>query len=194
MREPPFSLIDPDGRWIGAPDPPADAEVLRRLQAEMLAIQALDERFAILVKTGRSSIASSAAGHEAAQVGIAAAVRRGVDWVFPYYRDHGLLLSLGVDPTLLFGQALATLADSSKGRQTPTHNGCRALRIFTMSSPVGSHLPVAVGAAIALARREPNAAVICTFGDGATSTGDFHGGLTMAGVLRAPIVFVCENN
>jgi 2-oxoisovalerate dehydrogenase E1 component alpha subunit len=194
MSEPPFTLIDPDGRWVGPADPPADVELFRRLQAEMLAIQALDERLTILVKTGRSSIMTSAAGHEAAHVGIAAAVRRGVDWVFPYYRDQGLLLSLGVDPRLLFGQMLATVADSSKGRQTPTHIGCRALRIFNMSSPVGSHLPVAVGAAMALRRQEPGAAVVCTFGDGATSTGDFHGALTLAAVLAAPIVFVCENN
>ncbi len=194
MPEPPLTLVDPDGRWIGPAEPPQDGETLRRLQSEMLAIRELDERLAILVKTGRSSIMTSATGHEAAHVGIAAAVRIGVDWVFPYYRDQGLLLSLGVDPTLLFGQMLATRADPGKGRQTPTHTGCRALRIFTMSSPVGSHLPVAVGAALALARTEPGAAVVCTFGDGATSTGDFHGALTMAGVLRAPIVFVCENN
>jgi 2-oxoisovalerate dehydrogenase E1 component alpha subunit len=190
---PPLTLVDPDGRWVGPGAPPAEPGLDRLLEL-MLEIQELDERLAILVKTGRSSIMTSASGHEAAHVGIAAAIRRGTDWLFPYYRDQGLLLALGVDPVELFGQMLATAADPGKGRQTPTHTGSRPLRIFSMSSPVGSHLPVAVGAALALARREPGAAVVATFGDGATSTGDFHGALTMAGVLRAPIVFVCENN
>ena len=160
----------------------------------MLANEQLDERFTILVRTGKSSITTSAAGHEAAHVGIARALRKGVDWLFPYYRDHGLLLAYGVPPVALFGQMLATKSDPGKGRQIPTHSTCAAMRVFSMSSPVGSHLPVAVGAAMALARREPGAVVACTFGDGATSTGDFHGALTFAGVQRAPIVFVCENN
>lgn len=162
--------------------------------AAMVAIRELDRRFDALVRTGRASIMTSAAGHEAAHVGIATAVRPGVDWLFPYYRDQGLLLALGVPPVELFGQMLATQADPGKGRQTPTHTGSKACRVFPMSSPVGSHLPVAVGAAMAVARREPGAVVVCTFGDGATSTGDFHGALTMAGIEKPPIVFVCENN
>jgi 2-oxoisovalerate dehydrogenase E1 component alpha subunit len=160
----------------------------------MRAIQLLDERLALLVGTGRSSIMTSAAGHEAAHVGTAAAVRPGIDWIFPYYRDQGLLLALGIPAVELFGQMLATQADPTKGRQTPTHTGSKRLRIFNMASPVGSHLPVAVGTAMALKRREPGTVAVCTFGDGATSTGDFHGALTLAGVQQAPIVFICENN
>ncbi len=177
----------------GPPPEPTDDE-RRRLFADMLAIRQMDERFDVLVRTGKVSIMTPADGHEAAHVGIAHAVRPGVDWVFPYYRDQGLLLALGVPPAELFGQMLATQADPGRGRQTPTHTMSRAHRVFSMSSPIGSHLPVAVGAAMALERREPGAAVVCTFGDGATSTGDFHGALTLAGVERAPIVFVCENN
>ena len=174
------------------PEPTGDER--RRLFAAMLAIRQMDERFALLVRTGRSSIMTPVAGHEAAHVGMARALRRGVDWLFPYYRDQGLLLALGVPPVELFGQMLATQADPAKGRQTPTHTGSRPHRVFPMASPVGSHLPVGVGAAMALARREPGAAVLATFGDGATSTGDFHAALTLAGVERAPIVFACENN
>jgi len=193
-RSAPYRLIDLEGNWTGESGPDLGDDELRRLYADMLAIQQLDERFTILVRTGKSSIMTSAAGHEAAHVGIARAIRKGVDWLFPYYRDHGLLFAYGVPPVELFGQMLATRVDPGKGRQTPTHVTCAGRRVFSMSSPVGSHLPVAVGAAMALARREPGAVVICTFGDGATSTGDFHGALTLAGVQRAPIVFVCENN
>src|SRR5439155_10094920 len=190
----PLTLVNPEGAWVGSGSPALEDAELRRIYRAMVAIQQLDQRFAILVGTGKASITAAAAGHEAAQVGIGYAIRREVDWVFPYYRDQGLLLTLGVPAVELFGQMLATRADPTKGRQTPTHMQCKRLRIFSMSSPVGSHLPVAVGAAMALARREPGAAVVCSFGDGATSTGDFHGGLTMAAVQRAPIVFLCENN
>jgi pyruvate dehydrogenase E1 component alpha subunit len=68
------------------------------------------------------------------------------------------------------------------------------LNIFTVSIPVGSHLPQAVGFAMALRYRKETSAVTAYFGDGATSEGDFSEALNFAGVFRAPIVFICVNN
>jgi len=190
----PIRLIDARGAWLAPDGPPHSDDLLRELLVQMLAIRQMDERFQNLVRTGRVSIMTSAAGHEAAHVGMARALERGRDWLFPYYRDQGLLLAYGVPAREIFGQMLATRADPGLGRQTPTHIVAKHLRVFSMTSPVGSHLPAAAGAAIGLARREPGAAVLASFGDGATATGDFHGALTLAGVERAPVVFVCENN
>ncbi len=94
----PIRLLGEKGEWLG--DFPLDLEEdkLRRLYRDMLAARMLDERYTILIRTGKTSFIAPAAGHEAAQVAIAHAIRRGFDWVFPYYRDHGLALALGIPP------------------------------------------------------------------------------------------------
>jgi len=133
-------------------------------------------------------------GHEAAQVGVAAAVRAGRDWVYPYYRDTALALALGWPLQALLGQMMGTRADPARARQMPAHPGSRELNIFTVASPIASHVPVAVGTALAQKLAGAGDATVCTFGDGATSEGDWHAGLNFAGAQGAPIVFVCENN
>jgi TPP-dependent pyruvate/acetoin dehydrogenase alpha subunit len=52
----------------------------------------------------------------------------------------------------------------------------------------------AAGMAWAARLRGDDACALCLFGDGATSEGDFHEGLNFAGVMKAPVVFVCQNN
>jgi pyruvate dehydrogenase E1 component alpha subunit len=107
------------------------------------------------------------------------------DWFFPYFRDLGAFLTLGYPLALYYHFWMGHEA----GMRVPD-----GLNIFPIAIPVGSQVPQAVGAAIAVRRRSLGTAVVTTFGDGATSEGDFHEGLNYAGVFRAPIVFVCFNN
>jgi pyruvate dehydrogenase E1 component alpha subunit/2-oxoisovalerate dehydrogenase E1 component alpha subunit len=51
-----------------------------------------------------------------------------------------------------------------------------------------------MGIAWAMKLRGDHAAVLVYFGDGATSTPDFHVAMNFAGVVRAPCVFFCNNN
>src|SRR6266567_3214471 len=82
----------------------------------------------------------------------------------------------------------------SSARQMPSHWGCQRLGIISGSSPIGTQIPHAAGLAYAVKYRREPAVVMCWFGEGATSEGDWHEGLNFAGIHRLPVVFFCENN
>src|SRR5699024_6810387 len=84
--------------------------------------------------------------------------------------------------------------DRNKGRQMPTHIGSDRDRIFTACSSVASQVPPAVGMAMAAQQRGKDEVMVVSFGDGATSEGDWHTAMNLAAVSNAPVVFVCQNN
>lgn len=190
----PISVIGEGGEWL-APFPlELGDDLLQRFYRDMLASRLLDERLSTLQRQGKVSFIAPAAGHEAAQIAMAHAVTAGVDWLFPYYRDSGLVLALGVPAKEILAQSMGTRADPNKGRQMPAHYGSRALNVFTVASAIASHLAPATGTAIAMKLRGSAEVVVASFGEGATSEGDFHAAINFAGVQGAPIVFVCQNN
>jgi len=190
----PIALLSEEGEWIGPFELSLEDSTLQRFYRDMLQARLLDERLTILLRTGKTSFVAPLSGHEAAQIGIAYALRRGHDWLFPYYRDLGLVLAMGLPLRELFGQVLATQADPAKGRQMPSHPGSRSLNIFTVASPIASHVPPAAGAAVSMKLQGTDQVAICTFGEGATSEGDWYAGINFAAVQGAPAVFICENN
>src|SRR5437870_5512236 len=155
----------------------------------------LDQKIWGLNRMGKAPFVVSAQGHEGAQVGSAWAVRKGHDAVLPYYRDLGVVLTLGMTPYEVLLGVFARAGDpSSGGRQMPSHWGNKDLRIISGSSPIATHIPHAAGLALAAKHRGSDEVAVCYFGDGAASKGDFHESLNFAGIHRLPIVFVCENN
>ncbi len=177
----------------GGPAP--DVPTLIRMYYHMALARALDERVWNLSRQGAVPFAVSGRGQEAAQVALAAALRPGRDYVYPYYRDVALVLHLGVTAEEIMLAAFGRLADpSSSGRQMPNHFSHRRWRIVSGSSPVGTQIPQAAGTALACRMQGEDAVVLVTFGEGASSTGDFHEGLNFAAIHRLPVVFVCENN
>ena len=161
----------------------------------MLLSRTLDERMWTLNRQGRGAFTISCQGHEAAQVGSALALRSGQDVVFPYYRDVGVVLTLGMTPRDLMLAFFARAADpSSGGRQMPNHFGSAQHKIMSVSSPVATQIPQAAGAALAIKVRRESSVVAVYFGEGCTSSGHFHEGLNFASVHRLPVIFICENN
>ena len=170
----------------------------------------IDDKEIQLKRQNRIFFQISGAGHEAVQTAIAAQMKPGVDWVFPYYRDRALCLALGVTPYDMFLQAVGAADDpASGGRQMPSHWGSTRLNIFTTSSPTGSECHPGVGAAEAgrfLARPEARAihdkisafaadeVVVVTIGDGSTAEGEFWESLNYACMGKLPVVFVVEDN
>jgi pyruvate dehydrogenase E1 component alpha subunit len=109
----------------------------------------------------------------------------GRDWLFPYFRDLGVYVTLGYPLADYFHYWMGNEA----GLRTP-----EGLNIYPLAIPVASQILHAVGAGMAANYRKLSIAVVTTFGDGATSEGDFHEAMNFAGVFKTPNVFVCYNN
>ena len=127
-------------------------------------------------------------------MGAASALRR-TDWIFPSYRDFGMALYHGVSPTDMMHNMFGNAKDTAHGRQMPVHfSFVDPIRFVSISSPIGTHIPQAVGAAHAARLRGEDTVVLTSFGDGGTSSLGFHSGMNFAGVWKAPVVFLCQNN
>jgi 2-oxoisovalerate dehydrogenase E1 component alpha subunit len=161
----------------------------------MCASKALDDRMHILVKQGRAPFVGSSRGHEGIQVAATAALQPG-DWLVPHYRGLGNAVTRGLSAREWMLAVFARAADPlSGGRNIP--GGCYShpgLRIAPVSQVVATWIPKAAGIAYASKVSGDGAVTLCTFGDGATSKGDFHEGVNFAAVHRLPVVLVCENN
>jgi len=161
----------------------------------ILLTRRLDQKIWALNRMGKAPFAVSCQGHEGAQIGSAWALRGGTDVVCPYYRDTGVMVALGMTPREILEAVLAREADpNSGGRQMPNHSGSSRLRVITGSSPIATHIPPAAGIALAARMRGEDTAVVCYFGDGAASKGDFHEAMNFAGIHGLPLVAICENN
>lgn len=172
-----------------------DAELLRTMLRHMVRARVLDERMWVLNRQGRAPFVISCQGHEAAQVGIAMALRPGWDWLAPYYRDLAVTLVIGMTPRDHLLATLARADDPNSGaRQMPAHYGCRRLNIITGGSPVATQVLHAAGAALASRVRGEDAVAMTSLGEGSTSEGDFHEGLNFAAVHNLPLICVVENN
>lgn len=171
-----------------------DLDVLE-MYKKILLTRMVDERTWILNRMGKVHFLISGQGQEAAQIGAAWALRPGKDWVIPYYRDLGVVLTLGMTVRDMALMLYAKAEDpNSGGRQMPSHWGHVDLNIFTGSSPVGTQVPQAAGMAYAAKMRGDDVVVWTSFGEGTANKGDVHEGMNFAGVHNLPVIFFCENN
>src|SRR5258706_12991497 len=172
----------------------ATQEQSLQLHHWMCMAKALDDRMHILVKQGRAPFVGSSRGHEGIQVASTAALGAD-DWLVPHYRGLANSIVRGLTMKEWMLAVFAKAGDPlSAGRNIP--GGCysyRALKIAPVSQVVASWVPKAAGIAYGAKLRGESTVVLCTFGDGATSQGDFHEGVNFAAVQRLPVVFVCEN-
>ncbi|MGH9024369.1 MAG: alpha-ketoacid dehydrogenase subunit alpha/beta, partial [Acidimicrobiia bacterium] len=161
----------------------------------ILLARRLDQRLWALNRTGKAPFVVSCQGHEGAQVGSAWALRGSNDVVLPYYRDTGVVLTLGMTVEEVLLGVLAREGDPCSGaRQMPNHWGCQRLRIISGSSPIATQIPHAAGLALAAKMRREDGVVVVYFGEGATSKGDFHEAMNFAGIHELPMIAFCENN
>ena len=172
----------------------SDDQALRIYEVMRLA-RAIDERMWLINRQGRAPFVISCQGQEGAQVGTAAALRPGHDWVAPYYRDAGVILWFGMTARDQMLSFFARREDpNSGGRQMPGHFGSRRLHIVTGGSPVATQLLHAAGVALASKQRKEDAVTAAYFGEGAASQGDCHEAMNFAGIHKLAVIFVCENN
>jgi 2-oxoisovalerate dehydrogenase E1 component alpha subunit len=170
----------------------SDAELLS-LYRWMLLSRQLDERMVAMQRQGRIGFYIGAVGEEATVFGSAAAMEPS-DWIFPCYREHGAALLRGMPLATFVCDMLGNAGDAMLGHQMPCHEAWRPGLYTSISSPIGTQIPQAVGAAWAARIKGDKMVSLVYFGEGATSASDFHTGLNFAGVNKVPTVFVCRNN
>ncbi|UED88159.1 pyruvate dehydrogenase (acetyl-transferring) E1 component subunit alpha [Streptomyces profundus] len=182
----PVRLVAADGSAVEAPEgyvaPPDDVlcEAFRR----MVVGRRFDAQASALTRQGRLAVYPSSRGQEACQIGAALALRER-DWLFPTYRDSVALVSRGLDPV----EVLSLLRGDWHCGYDPA-----AVRTAPQCTPLATQTIHAVGMADALRRHGAGDVVMALVGDGGTSEGDFHEALNYAAVLRAPVVFLVQNN
>jgi pyruvate dehydrogenase E1 component alpha subunit len=134
-----------------------------------------------------------AAGQEAIAVGASAALRPD-DYVFATYRGHHHALARGATPEECLAELMSRATGLCKAKGGSMHLTKAATNMLGSYAIVGSHLPMAVGAAWSARLRGTEQLAVAFFGDGATNIGAFHESLNLAAVWRLPVLFVCENN
>jgi pyruvate dehydrogenase E1 component alpha subunit len=193
LREYPLqSVIREDGSADPEVAPIAGEEALR-LYRLMVLNRSLDERMITLQRQGRIGFYIGSIGEEATVLGSACAMEE-QDWIFPCYREHGAALARGMPLVTFVCDLLGNAGDAMRGRQMPCHEAWRPGRFTSISSPIATQVPQAVGAAWAARLKGEDMVAITYFGEGATSAHDFHTGLNFAAVRKVPVVFVCRNN
>ncbi len=183
-------------------------EMLVAAYRSMYLSRRLDDKEIQLKRQNRAYFQINGVGHEAVNVAAALRLKPGYDWFFPYYRDRALCLQLGMTPfDMLLGAVGAKDGPCSGGRQMPSHWSSKKLHIVSQSSPTGTQILHAVGAAeaslyLSLVREAAELAtsfhadevVYVSLGEGATSEGEFWESLNWACSRKLPVFYLVEDN
>ena len=205
LNIPTLSILTEDGDiHPSAPAPDISKQTAIKLYETMRFIRLLDERMQGAQRQGRVSFYMQCLGEEAAVTASAAALDQD-DMIMAQYREQAALHYRGFTLDQFMNQMFSNELDLGKGRQMPIHYGSKALNYMTISSPLGTQIPQATGYAYGQKVKHIDAktgelastidnVTICYFGEGAASEGDFHAGLNMAAVHKAPVIFFARNN
>jgi 2-oxoisovalerate dehydrogenase E1 component alpha subunit len=186
-------VLADDSAAAGPWKPALSAQQLRSGLEIMLRTRHFDARMIAMQRQGRLSFYVSSKGEEAAAVAAAMAYAQH-DMLFPTYRQPGLFLVRGMPLLVMMCQLIGNRYDNAKGRQMPVHYSWRPGNVVSISSPVGTQLPQAGGAAMAFAYRGQRQVVGGWVGDGTAAQGDFHYALNFASVFRPPCVLHVVDN
>jgi TPP-dependent pyruvate/acetoin dehydrogenase alpha subunit len=190
---PTLSLLSPKGELASECQHEINDDTLIKGYKTMLMTRLVDERMITLQRQGLITFALSSKGEEACAVASAAALQL-CDWMYPQYREAGIMFWRGFTILQYIHHMFGNAEDLIQGHQMPNHFGSRSINVVQVSSPIGTKIPHAAGCAYAMKLQKEQSVAICYFGEGATSEGDFHAGLNFAAVRKVPAIFFCRNN
>jgi pyruvate dehydrogenase E1 component alpha subunit len=185
LRREPFSVLSPEGVVASGYQPRLDVEEVLAAYRLMVLTRVFDERAFNLQRQGRLGTFSPVTGQEASVVGSAWALEPGRDWVVPQYRELPALLHMGYS----LERALLYHTGNPVGNEMPP-----GVNVMPIQISLAAQVPHAVGLAWGLAHQGSDAVVLTYFGDGASSEGDVHEAMNLAGVRRAPVILFLQNN
>lgn len=132
-------------------------------------------------------------GMEAIAVGVCAALRPD-DLITSTHRGHGHCIAKGLSLERMMAEIIGRSDGYCRGKGGSMHITAIEKGMLGADAIVAGSSAIAVGAAHGLRLRGSDAVVVCFFGDGASNQGILHEACNLGAVLRAPVVFVCENN
>lgn len=182
-------LLTPEGQRIANPrlDPfvqDIDAAALRGLLRDMVVLRRIDAEGVALQRQGQLGLWAPCQGQEATQIGTARALEKR-DFVFPSYRETGVIYARGARP--------GDYVRMWRGEEGAGHDPA-ALRVAPLQIIIGAQTLHAVGYAMGIRHDGADEVAVTYFGDGATSQGDVNEAMVFAASYNAPVVFVCQNN
>lgn len=187
------TVMRDDGSVDASLMPKLSQDEVLSLYRSMVLNRVLDERLTTLQRQGRIGFHIGSVGEEAAIIGSSFALEKD-DWLFPCYREAGAALVRGMTIDQFCNNMFGNAEDPVRGRQMPCHWFDRAHNMPSVSSPIGTQITHAVGAAMAARIKGDKTVCLVYFGEGATSSNEFHVGANFAGVFKAPAILFCRNN
>jgi pyruvate dehydrogenase E1 component subunit alpha len=154
------------------------------LYRDLVVLRTYDERSVVYHGQGRIGTYAIFWNHEAMQAGSVFALEDR-DWIFPAYRESAI--------GILRGMPVSTVLSWWRGHPAGWWNPAE-FNVASICVPIATQIPHAVGFAWGSALKGEDRVALVLFGDGATSEGAFHEGMTFAGVVKAPVVLFCNNN
>jgi len=188
-----LEILRNDGTVNSELEPKIPDTVLLKMLDTMMLIRIMDEKGMRLQRQGRIGFHVPYTGQEATQTGVAAALNSD-DLVFPSYREPAIALYRGLPLEEIIHHWFGNKLDPQIGRRLPGLFGSKDHFFVNSSAPIGTQIVQASGAGYAAKYLKDGKVVLTFFGDGATSSNDFHSGMNFAGVFKTPTVFFCQNN
>jgi pyruvate dehydrogenase E1 component alpha subunit len=172
-----------------------DAETHRRMFYYMVLTRELEDRIERKLYRQGKIVGGVYVGRGQEAIGIGSCIQtRPGDVICPSHRDMGAFLIRGMTPERVLAQYMGRRDGYTRGRDGNMHMGDLSLNVIPFVSMLADNVPVAAGIALAARMRREDRVVLCYFGDGATSRGDWHEGLNFAAVRKLPVVYICNNN
>ena len=177
------------GEW----NPNLDEETLLKGLEHMMRLRIFDDRMIKMQRTGLLSFYMRSFGEEAIAIAQTMALEE-QDWLFPSYRQPGAQFVRGRDMVSMICHCIGNTEDNVRGLQMPVHYTWKEGRFISISSPVGTQFPQAVGVAMASAYRGLDEVCISWLGDGTSAQGDFHYAVNFASTFKPPVILNVVNN
>lgn len=170
-----------------------DRSTLLHLFEQMVLLRRFELSAEGRCKAGEIAFLHLYVGQEATAVGVCSNLKK-TDWVTSTHRGHGHALAKGMSAKALMAELYGKVTGCCAGRGGSMHLYDPEIGLFGTNGIVGGGTPSAVGAGISANVRKSGQVAVAFFGDGGSNNGAFHESMNLAGIQRAPVVFVCENN